>query len=187
MILTEIEQEAKALTRSEKIELIHFLSNELLKDERLNYFSLEETHAMWSQFDAHEAAAALQTLLDKRPTAQRFPYTVMKGFSGLKSGLPLIPITLSHEDHVVKVPGLVDSGSTVSVLPYDVGLQLGLDWDRQDLPAPLRGMLNDVPSYGILVTGTLNPFPAVPLVFAWAQSNETPVILGQQNFFKEYV
>ena len=51
-------------------------------------------------------------------TAHRFPYTVIKGFSGLKSGLPIIPITLSHEDHVVKVPGLVDSGSTVSVLLY---------------------------------------------------------------------
>jgi hypothetical protein len=47
-------------------------------------------------------------------------------------------------------------------------------------------MLKEVPSYGILVTGTLDPFPAVPLVFAWAQSNETPVILGQQNFFKEF-
>ena len=60
-------------------------------------------------------------------TVQRFPYTVIKGFSGLKSGLPIIPITLSHEDRVVKVPGLVDSGSTVSVLPYDVGGLTGTD------------------------------------------------------------
>ncbi len=119
-------------------------------------------------------------------TAQRFPYTVIKGFSGLKSGLPIIPITLSYEDNGVKVPGLVDSGSTVSVLPYDVGLQLGLDWDTQDLPAPLGGILRDIPSYGVLVTGTLDPFPSVHLVFAWTQSNDTPVILGQQNFFKEF-
>ena len=67
MVLTEIEQEAKALTRSEKIELIRFLSDDLLKDERLNYFTPGETHAVWSQFDAYEAAAALQTLLDKQP------------------------------------------------------------------------------------------------------------------------
>jgi hypothetical protein len=117
-------------------------------------------------------------------TAQHFPYTILKGFSGVKSGLPIIPITLTHEDHNCKVPGLVDSGSTVSVLPYDIGLQLGLDWKSQKLPAPLKGMLQDIPSYGVLVTGTLDPFPAVPLVFAWTQSNETPVILGQQNFFR---
>ena len=68
MVLTAVKQEAKALTRTEKIELIRFLSNDLLKDERLNYFTPGEQHAAWSQFDAHEAAAALQTLLDKQTT-----------------------------------------------------------------------------------------------------------------------
>ena len=33
----------------------------------------------------------------------------------------------------------------------------------KDLPVPLRGMLKDIPSYGILVTGTLDPFPAIDM------------------------
>ncbi len=66
MMLTEIKAETTTLTLSEKIELMRFLSDELLKDDRLNYLTPGEGHAVWSQFDAHEAAVALQTLLDKQ-------------------------------------------------------------------------------------------------------------------------
>jgi hypothetical protein len=39
--------------------------------------------------------------------------------------LPMIPITLSYANFSVSANALLDTGSTVNLLPYDVGLQLG--------------------------------------------------------------
>lgn len=38
---------------------------------------------------------------------------------------------LHREDHIVEAIGLVDSGATVNVLPFELGLQLGGIWDRR--------------------------------------------------------
>ncbi len=48
----------------------------------------------------------------------RFAYadTVASRTDG--SRLPYLPITLSNGTHVLAVPGLLDTGSTVNVLPY---------------------------------------------------------------------
>lgn len=35
--------------------------------------------------------------------------------------LPKIPITLRHEDFSVSANALLDTGSTVNLLPYDMG------------------------------------------------------------------
>ncbi|ETW98999.1 MAG: hypothetical protein ETSY1_16620 [Candidatus Entotheonella factor] len=40
--------------------------------------------------------------------------------------LAYLPITLSHESFTLAVAGLLDTGSTVNVLPCPIGLQLGL-------------------------------------------------------------
>jgi hypothetical protein len=39
--------------------------------------------------------------------------------------------------------GLVDSGATVHVLPYDVGLQLGVVWDDRKANMRLAGTLGN--------------------------------------------
>lgn len=39
--------------------------------------------------------------------------------------LAYLPITLSHESDSLAVSALLDTGSTVNVLPYPIGLQLG--------------------------------------------------------------
>ena len=51
---------------------------------------------------------------------QQFQYTQAQGFPGLLCGLPYIPIALSHGENTVTVSGLVDSGSTVNVIPHDI-------------------------------------------------------------------
>jgi len=38
--------------------------------------------------------------------------------------LPTIPIILSYANSSVSAMALLDTGSTVNVLPYDIGLQL---------------------------------------------------------------
>ena len=83
---------------------------------------------------------------------------------------------------------LVDSGAAMSVLPYDIGLELGLVWEEQTIPVDIGGVLKQTPAYGILVRGELAPLPSVALVFAWIRqtSREVRTILGQTNFFQQY-
>lgn len=39
---------------------------------------------------------------------------------------------------------------------------------------------------GLVVVGQISDFSPVRLAFAWAKSNDPPVILGQLNFFMEF-
>ena len=118
---------------------------------------------------------------------QYFDYTRNVYFPGL-IGLPFVSVTLIYRSNSVPVQALVDSGSTVSVLPYDIGLQLGLVWEEQHVPAPLVGVLKDAPAWGVLLSGEISPFPPVTLAFAWTRksSDEALVILGQTNFFQTF-
>lgn len=100
--------------------------------------------------------------------------------------LAYLPITLSHETHLLTVSGLLDTGSTVNVLPYAVGLQLGLVWEQQITPIYLTGNLARFPARAVIISGRVELFPPVALVFAWTQSTEVLVILGQVNFFMEF-
>lgn len=82
----------------------------------------------------------------------------------------------------------MDSGSAVNVLPYDVGLDLGLAWEAQDFALDLVGVLRGSPAYGVLLSGQIGAFPPVRLAFAWTRktSKEVPVILGRVSFFQEF-
>jgi len=97
-----------------------------------------------------------------------------------------LPITLRHDTHVLTVTGLLDTGSTVNVLPYPLGLQLGLVWEQQPTRVHLTGSLARLPARGVIVSGQVTSFPPVALAFAWTQSTEVPMILGQVNFFMEF-
>ena len=50
---------------------------------------------------------------------QRFPYVEVDPILGAASALPYAPITLQLADRKVQVSGLIDSGSTLNVLPFD--------------------------------------------------------------------
>jgi hypothetical protein len=120
------------------------------------------------------------------PAPVQFPYTdkhpALPG-SGL---MPFLPLTLTRDSHSVTVEGLLDTGATINVLPYAVGLQLGADWDSQTVVVRLGGNLAPVEARGLLVSAIVGPFPTVLLAFAWARDNSFPVILGQTNFFEQF-
>ena len=118
--------------------------------------------------------------------AQRFPYVEIDPSLGAASALPYAPITLEREGHVANVSALLDSGAALSVLPYDVGLQLGAVWEQQMIPVRLAGNLADSDARAILVTATIGQFSPVRLAFAWTRNNQVPVLLGQVNFFMEF-
>jgi hypothetical protein len=58
----------------------------------------------------------------------RFSYTVTAPTQNELDSLPRLPLTLQLDRNRVEAVGLVDSGATVNVLPYDIGLQLGESW-----------------------------------------------------------
>ena len=100
--------------------------------------------------------------------------------------LPTIPITLSYANFSVSANALLDSGSTVNLLPYDIGLRLGAIWEEQIVRLPLAGNLARVEAKGLFVHVQVGNLEPVRLAFAWAQAAHVPLILGQTNFFREF-
>lgn len=100
--------------------------------------------------------------------------------------LPTIPITLSHASSSISANALLDTGSTVNLLPYDVGLQLGAIWEEQTVRLPLAGNLATVEARGLFVHVQIGNLEPVRLAFAWAKTSYAPLILGQTNFFREF-
>lgn len=124
---------------------------------------------------------------------QRFAYSKMPGYPELEPGLPVISLRLIYaapdgSATIVPVQAIVDSGSSVNILPYDVGVQLGLDWEAQSFELPVAHWLRGSKAFGVLLGGQIEPFPPVELAFAWTQktSAEVPIILGETNFFQEF-
>ena len=118
--------------------------------------------------------------------AKRFSFIERKNPAGETNFFPCVPITLSYRDCILETLGLLDTGSSLNVLPYHVGLALGAVWEEQTLSIPLAGNLAPVEARGLAVVGQISDFPPVRLAFAWAKSNDPPIILGQLNFFMEF-
>ena len=119
-------------------------------------------------------------------TPVRFSYRSAGVDASQNSQLAYLSITLSSANHSMTVAGLLDTGSTVNVLPYAVGLRLGLVWEEQTTQVQLTGTLARLPARGVILSGRVDPFSPVDLAFAWTQSEEVPVLLGQINFFLEF-
>ncbi len=116
----------------------------------------------------------------------RFPYTRIEVGRTAASELPYLPIRLSTPSAALNLSGLLDTGSTVNVLPYAVGLELGLLWNQQMAPISLAGNLALWPAFGVIVTAQVATLPPVEMAFAWTQAQDVPLILGQINFFMEF-
>jgi hypothetical protein len=113
------------------------------------------------------------------------PSTIEFPFSD-DEALPTIAITLSHAGFSVSANALLDTGSAVNLLPYDIGLQLGAIWEEQTIRLPLAGNLARVEARGVFVYVQIGNVEPVRLAFAWVQSSQVPLILGQTNFFREF-
>jgi Aspartyl protease len=100
--------------------------------------------------------------------------------------LPYLPLQLAYQGRQVEVVGMLDTGATVNVLPYDLGAELGLRWESCTAVLELAGNLREVEARGVLVEATIGDLPKVRLAFAWARTSDVPVILGHINFFREF-
>jgi hypothetical protein len=120
------------------------------------------------------------------PGSERFSFVTGNPALGPASSLPYLPIQLRNGQQSASVMGLLDTASTVNVLPFDVGIQLGFDWAQQTTSMRLTGNLANFEARAVALTAVVGRFPPVLLAFAWTQANIVPVILGQINFFMEF-
>ncbi len=86
--------------------------------------------------------------------------------------MPYLPLILTSENRFLEVTALLDTGASVNVLPYEIGIQLGAVWENQTVSIPLSGNLARSEARGLVLSGTVAPF--------------SPVILGHMNFFAEF-
>jgi hypothetical protein len=93
------------------------------------------------------------------------PSTIEFPFSE-DEALPTIPIVLSYAGSNVAANALLDTGSTVNLLPYDIGLQLGALWEKQTVRLPLAGNLAKTEARGLFVHIQIRDLEPVRLAFA---------------------
>ena len=116
----------------------------------------------------------------------RFKYSTTSPTQNEFDSLPRIPLLLRWGERSIEAIGLVDSGATVNVLPYELGIQLGAEWDDTRAIIQLSGNLGNQPAMPLSVTAEIETFPPTELLFAWTRSPNAPLILGQTNFFLEF-
>jgi hypothetical protein len=116
----------------------------------------------------------------------RFSYSTTAPAQDAFDSLPRLPLRLRVDSQTPDVMSLVDSGATVHVLPYEVGLQFGLVWDDRRANLRLAGTLGNQSAMPVFMIAEIADFAPVRLAFAWIQIPHAPLILGQTNFFMEF-
>lgn len=120
------------------------------------------------------------------PSVERFAYTNSRNSAGESVLLPLLPIVLRFQEQSVAALGLLDSGATVNVMPFALGLQLGAVWEQQTVSVRLAGSFGNHEARALLVSVVVGDLEPVRLAFAWTRAENVPLILGQINFFAEF-
>lgn len=115
-----------------------------------------------------------------------FQYRTVQNARGEVLSRPLLPFTLTHAQSSVQVLGLIDTGSDINVLPYRVGLSLGLVWEQHPMLEGLSGNLSVHEARGVVIYGQVQNLRPARLVFGWSRADNIPVLLGQLNFLNEF-
>ena len=115
----------------------------------------------------------------------KFRYSVSDPSQNEYDSLPRLTFSLRCNNRQAEVVGLVDSGATVNVLPYEAGVRLGQIWDDRKANIRLSGNLGNFPAMPVVTVAKIGDFEPVRLVFGWVKT-DVPLILGQTNFFMEF-
>lgn len=103
--------------------------------------------------------------------------------------MPRLPLVLTLGGRSIEVTGLLDTGSTVNVLPFRMGLELGAVWEEQTESVSLAGNLGQYEARALVVRAfhpQITTDGPILFVFAWTRVENAPVIFGQMNFFLEF-
>lgn len=116
----------------------------------------------------------------------RFRYSTTDPSQNEFDSLPRVPLVLHRDGHVFEALGLVDSGATVNVMPHDMGLQLGAEWDDSKAVIRLAGNLGNQLAIPFFAMTQVGDMASTQLAFAWTKQPDAPLVLGQTNFFMEF-
>ena len=97
--------------------------------------------------------------------ASRYPFVSRDAALGEAGFRPSLPLILVYQQVSVTVSGLLDTGASVNVLPYSVGVELGYRWERQTTALSLTGNLAEYEARVVLLQAVVEPFEPVQLVF----------------------
>lgn len=84
------------------------------------------------------------------PAPVRIDYTAKDSRIGDASLMPYAPAVLRSGVKPIDATGLVDSGASVNVLPFHLGVELGLDWSSQKTPIRLASNVSDSDARAVL-------------------------------------
>ena len=124
--------------------------------------------------------------MPKKSEYERFSYTAVSVAGGVQRLRPILSVVFSTSERRITFPCLVDSGADINVLPYSLGLALGLNWESTPAGPILGGKFLQTETRLIVLPTQIGKSSLVDLVFAWISVDIGPVILGQMNFFKEF-
>jgi hypothetical protein len=72
-------------------------------------------------------------------------FNFLEGFDafGIPDALPKMPLTLTYRNSSIDVSVLLDTGASVNVLPYSMGVQLGAIWEAVTLAGNIASLTAD--------------------------------------------
>jgi hypothetical protein len=83
--------------------------------------------------------------------AERYPFVSNDAALGEASFRPYLSVTLFDRQNSLTASGLLDTGASVNVLPYPIGIELGCEWERQTTALSLTGNLAQYEARVVLV------------------------------------
>ncbi|WP_107667297.1 hypothetical protein [Cyanothece sp. BG0011] len=119
-------------------------------------------------------------------TKKQFQYSRKINQKGETALIPYLPLRLINNDVSLNTGGLLDTGASVNVLPYEIGIELGLNWDEHTTDVILTGNLAKFQAKGLLLSAQIQGFNSVTLALAWTQAQNIPFLLGRVNFFQTF-
>jgi hypothetical protein len=114
--------------------------------------------------------------------SKSFPYQKVTRFVAF----PMLPMQLQSKDQAFEEIALVDSGAEMSVLPYDMGLRLGLDWEKAQMGTGLAGRVKPEDSRFVFIDLSVESFKPFKNIFLWVKMNNMRLIVGQANFLAHF-
>lgn len=99
--------------------------------------------------------------------------------------LPLIPVSLTGTTGKVKAFMYLDSGADISMIPFSIGKEIGLQGNQENI-YELGGVIGNIP-YILSEVGLRVGETEFPARIAWALMEEVPFILGRLDVFNRFV
>ena len=92
---------------------------------------------------------------------ERYPFISSDTALGEASFRPYLALTLCNQETSVKASGLLDTGASVNVLPYSIGIELGYEWEQQTTVLSLTGNLAQCEARVVLTQAVVGQFGPV--------------------------